>query len=333
MKPLLKATTGNALLSLVWCLASAHAQEADTKAVFAFSPEPITIDGNADDAPWANANEYSDFVPSVVAENPAGLEDLSARWRGLWDQSNLYLYIEVTDDAVIVGDDGDWNDDSIEFYLDIGALGKGNNPRVIDYGPGFGPNQFPVFQLTLLAGEVTLSNGVNHLGWVELNGGRRSVDGVAVAEENKYRLEVALPWSSLGGTTPQEIIERGFFGFGLAVNDDDNLGGRDTQITWSTGSSDLWHDAGKFPNVALAPSKPSPLRITRVEIDRATGEVTMTWNSRPGQMFLVEGSSDLVFWRVLDDNVAAGEGGMTSYIDLEGGRETARFYRVLIWQE
>jgi hypothetical protein len=70
-----------------------------------------------------------------------------------------------------------------------------------------------------------------------------------------------------------------------------------------------------------------------VEIDRGTGEVTMTWNSRPDQIFIVEGSSDLVFWRELDDNVAAGEGGMTSYIDLEGGKEDTRFYRVLIWQE
>ena len=140
---------------------------------------------------------------------------------------------------------------------------------------------------------------------------------------------------SLGkrSSTPQEIIERGFFGFGLAVNDDDNLGGRDTQITWSTGSSNLWHDAGKFPDVALAPSKPFPLRITHVEIDRETGVVRMIWNSRPDQIFIVEGSSDLIFWRELDDNVAAGEGGVTSYIDLEGGKEDARFYRVLTWQE
>ena len=224
---------------------------------------PINIDGIANEAAWESSEAYNEFFLVNGASDDD--DDLSASWRGLWDDSNLYLYIEVTDDVVLeIEEGGDWNNDGLEIYIDTGAFGKGDDPEVTDYGPGAGPNEFPVYQMTLLAGQNKLFNGINHMKWVELadeNGefmedddGVPLVNGVAIAEESKYSLEVALPWSTLGETTPADIIERGFFGLGFAMNDDDDEGGRDGQIMWATENPNLWMDATGFPDVELGPS-------------------------------------------------------------------------------
>ena len=46
-----------------------------------------------------------------------------------------------------------------------------------------------------------------------------------------------------------------------------------------------------------------PLAITAVNRDRVTGEMTITWSSNPGQIYLIESSLDLAVWLEVDARV------------------------------
>lgn len=71
------------------------------------------------------------------------------------------------------------------------------------------------------------------------------------------------------------------------------------------------------------------LQITRIERNSESGEVELTWNSKPGKTYVVRASSDLtgdpLTWPDLDDGVAS-EGEETTFTDVTG--EGRRFYIV-----
>ena len=264
------------ILSFVGLTALANAQ--DIKGTIKHTKETIVIDGNGDDAAWASANELSDFF-TVAGEDPTDDADLSAKWRGLWDENNLYFWIEVSDEEVITEDTNDWKDDGVEIYIDAEARGKGDDP-LGDYRPGvngdFGPPEegelVPVYQLTIHAGSNEIFNGINHRTWVELHPdlelGEETTwehQGAGVKTDTGYVLEIALPWESLGSSGPIDIINRGVFGLGIAMNDKDVAPDRQSQIMWATEMGDLWNNPTSFPDAALEfPDLPGPdIAITR----------------------------------------------------------------------
>jgi hypothetical protein len=67
-----------------------------------------------------------------------------------------------------------------------------------------------------------------------------------------YAFEVAFPWEALE-ESPENILARGSFGFGVAVNDDDTDGPMQTQVMWASERDDLWQRSDIFPSVALLP--------------------------------------------------------------------------------
>ena len=239
---------------------SAHAQ--NTSATIKYRSGPITIDGVGDDPAWAEANEYSDFF-TAGGDAPENDEDISAKWRALWDEDNLYFWIEVADSVLFTEDTNEWKDDSIELYLDADALGKGDDP-VGDYRPVapidfFGPGALPIYQLTFIAGQDEIYNGTNHRKWVELHpnaeldaDNRAIHEGKSIKSDTGYTMEIAFPWQSLGSSEVIDILKRTFFGVGIAINDNDLGGDRQTQIMWNTELGDLWNNPTSFPNVDLA---------------------------------------------------------------------------------
>ena len=111
------------------------------------TPKAPIIDGNVDEA-WARApiykitnelKEVSSGEKLVPIKSP---EDLSADFRALWDEKNLYLLVNVTDDKLVSDTDPDhpvklpsgsttipwWWDDSVEVYLDA------DNAKAPQYG-------------------------------------------------------------------------------------------------------------------------------------------------------------------------------------------------------
>lgn len=247
-----------------------------------------TIDGDID-AVWEGATVHATdewFVQGEI-DHPNGAEaDAQVQWRALWDDDNLYVLAEATDDQInnleFTPDwsSRDWQDDSFEIYIDA------QNTDNENYSDPVGT---PAYQFTMNAGDdptraeatresfgrptdggentSSFANGTNSYGAEDgsttyVQGSDTSIskytdDVDANGEGGGWRLEVAFPWESLD-ETPQDIIARGTFGFSLAYNDDDETDtligpadGRDAQYQWGTDQFDIWMNAANMPEVAL----------------------------------------------------------------------------------
>jgi hypothetical protein len=94
----------------------------------------VKLDGKADEPDWARAEVLGPFVPAEGGAPVAG----AARARLLWDDANLYAFIEVEDPDVASGftkhDDPLWKEDCVELFIDADGSGRGYvelqvNPR------------------------------------------------------------------------------------------------------------------------------------------------------------------------------------------------------------
>ncbi len=256
------------LISLGWQSGDARAQDV-IAAQIQRTNTPPTIDGLGNDAVWALATAHStvDFFTSANVEQDDEA-DLSVTWKGLWDNNNLYVLVEVTDDVIVSEDSCSGADDSVEVYIDAKNL---DEP---DYRPGSNlppPDGIPAYQFTAIAGDPEspceeLNDRIPDDSTSAFSWGINSYDGdddttqypqgadtsrSAVIDDTHYSFEGAFPWAALE-ETPANIQARGEMGFGIAVNDDDDFSGRDTQIMWSTPAGDLWMRSDTFPSVALS---------------------------------------------------------------------------------
>lgn len=231
---------------------------------------PPVIDGVGNDAVWAAATAHGtdDFVELPGEDVLDGDGDIQITWKALWDDTNLYVLIDVIDDELVNEDSCDWNDDSVEIYIDA------QDTDEPEYNPGT-VGGIPAYQFTALAGASAesfcgealipedstsiFSHGINSYDAPDRFNTEDDTTqypqgadtGASVVDGSNYSFEFAFPWEALE-ETPANIIARGGMGFGIAMNDDDNGGGRDTQMMWATDLGDLWHVASSFPTVALS---------------------------------------------------------------------------------
>jgi hypothetical protein len=206
------------------------AQEADAEIPMAGSV-PI-IDGQMESI-WLYTEEHKIANPIQSASSSA---DCSGSWRAYWDNQYLYVFIDVNDDAV-VGDSttlGDkYNDDSVEIFVDAGntkATTYGNND--FQYRFGWDPEN-PTL------GTLGADHG-NSLEGIDRAFGRTSTG---------YSVEARVPWSILfpsGGPAMGDLM-----GFEAQINDDDDGGGRDSQLDWYSTTNDAWQNPSVFGTVVL----------------------------------------------------------------------------------
>jgi hypothetical protein len=93
-------------------------------AFHAHSGTPL-IDGFAGDSVWQNA-EWLPIDQRWIGKQPTPA-DFSGRYKLLWDENNLYILAEITDDTLIDihadGLDRYWDDDCLEVFVDEDASG------------------------------------------------------------------------------------------------------------------------------------------------------------------------------------------------------------------
>jgi hypothetical protein len=158
------------------------------------STAPV-IDGNGNDAVWANANVYGTTTwfqsePNIPDVPLAPSADITIEWRALWDNTNLYVMTKVNDDAIVNslpafgGPDPEANfqDDGIEFYIDA------QNVNNAEYNPGAtgGPTE-PTYQFTSIAGWTpAIANDATYL----------RLDGVTPVSPRSLRDPASLPNTS-----------------------------------------------------------------------------------------------------------------------------------------
>ncbi len=205
------------------------------------------IDGSGDDPVWQNA-AWLPLDQDWIGQKPDAL-DFSGRYKIAWDENNLYILAEITDDVLIDthtdGLDHYWDDDCLEIFIDEDASG-GNHQysynafayhialdgKVVDIAPD---SAFTYFNDHCTTRRVT--NGTNST-WevaVKVFDGNRFVTG--------------------GDNIPKSLRAGKIMGFALAYCDNDHSAERENFIgSIAVEGEDKnrgWIDAGIFGKLEL----------------------------------------------------------------------------------
>ena len=179
------------------------------------------IDGFVDDV-WSISTQQPINV-HINGDPPSGASDCSGTWRALWDWEYLYVLVEVKDEMLLHDStyNRSWEDDSVEVYVD------GDNSKRISVDENDHQYCFRWYN------QVETPRAQHH--------GELSLEGVEYAvhtNSNGYLFEIRLPWVSIMGKQPTagQLI-----GFDVFINDDDDRGSRDTQISWYATDGTGWN--------------------------------------------------------------------------------------------
>ena len=168
------------------------------------------IDGTAEDQ-WDRAREYK--ISNVIYSPISSPDDFAASYRAMWDEENLYVLVDVTDDELENYTDQWYLDDCIEVFIDADNSKSEN----------FGDNDYQ-YHFDWDASNPQMDEAKHH----KIEG----VEFAMVTTEKGYRTEIKFPWSTLG-TKPSAGVK---IGFEVHVNDDDD--GERTKLSWR-GKSDV----------------------------------------------------------------------------------------------
>jgi len=89
------------------------------------SPQKMSIDGLADEESWQLASWQA--IDQLILGDMPSKEDFSGRFKIMWDEAQLYLLVEITDD-ILFDQHADprhlyWDDDCLEIFIDEDASG------------------------------------------------------------------------------------------------------------------------------------------------------------------------------------------------------------------
>jgi uncharacterized protein YjdB len=221
-----------------------------TAPVIAFTSTAPVIDQGID-ATWSNApaGTISNVTLGSMPADFAG-----SRWRAMYDNANMYLLVEVKDNNKF-NDSGAswWEDDVIEIFID------GDNSKGTSYD---GQNDF---QLGFRYNDANINVGGNSV---------NRTTGIVFAIQNVtggYNLEARIPWSTIG-VTPG-LGNR--IGFEVEVDDDDNGGTRDSQVSAFATTSMAWSNPSLFGTVFLTTCNTSNVPVTGVTVTPSAATVNI----------------------------------------------------------
>jgi len=215
-------------------------------------PVTVTLDGNLSD--WAGVEFI--LVPHDKGTGPAPNDaDASIEFAAVADDSWLYVAIDIKDDVIKSGETNDWQDDSVEIYIDA------NHARA-------GAYQNDDAQITIDASNIGGNIQNPHL--TGSGGGADTGTHVAVVEAaGGWVVEAAIPLNNAKwniNPSPGNVI-----GFNVHFNDDDDGGGRDHKLIWSDLDVDdnSWQNTTRFADLTF-------VGATAVQ---PSGKLATTWAS------------------------------------------------------
>jgi len=154
------------------------------------------IDGKEEKI-WSAApkNKLGNVIYSPISSD----EDFSAYYKTMWDEKNLYVLVDVTDDKLENDSDQWYLNDCIEIFIDT------DNSKLEQYDE----NDYQ-FHFDWDKNNPTMDE--------DEHGKTDGVEFAMVTTENGYRTEIMFPWSTLG-TKPSPGVK---IGFEVLVNDNDD---------------------------------------------------------------------------------------------------------------
>jgi len=197
----------------------------------------ITVNGTLAEWPWATGGWNT--VSRTVVGNVFGT---TAAFKTLWDASNFYLGVTVTDNQVNSGASLVFDNSAVELFLDTTDT-RSVTTTTTD------------FQYFFPAGSPTPSEGQGRTTGVTL---------ATATVPGGYVVEASIPWSTLGLGSPGAGKVMGF-DIGVDVN---HNGGqcRDGQLIWNGGSDD-YIDAGDYAQLSLTGPCPTPVSTPPGPVD------------------------------------------------------------------
>jgi len=201
-----------------------------------FTTGSITVDGNLNDPAWADATSFGFFG--------AGNNGLVVA-KMMWDESNAYFGFTATDTDLWTDDPIEkvWNDDSIEFYIDLhndrgAAQGPDDVAFLLDVG---GDHQTWGGSQWWNPDNVVFQSAINGT----LNNSSDTDSG--------YTMEIQIPWTEL--ITPYTGRQLGIT-FGTS---DDDAGGDREAWAGPTGVDPAVPNTYLDLNLTGGPSNPVPM--------------------------------------------------------------------------
>lgn len=166
--------------------------------------------------------EYGDLLVTESqyrvynAEGWDGTDDVGASWRLGWDETNLYVAVQVEDDRHVQTQTGGtvFQGDSLSLQIDT--------QREADFGARVSPDDY---QIELSPGDFAAVppsafrfRGNDSGAFIDAPG--HAIRFATEAAGNGYILEASIPWADLGVTPEAGLV----LGIALNVNDNDTPG-------------------------------------------------------------------------------------------------------------
>lgn len=218
---------------------------------------PITIDGTIDGV-WDNSNVMPLNATKLLSGAVTNASDLSGYGKMLWDNTNLYLLAIVTDDTKKNDSPNSYDDDQVEFYLDLDNA-KATAYDANDFQYSFGWDDGTVVGIIPSTGPTT------------------NIVYSAVSTANGYVIEAKIPWATLKTTPSAGKI----LGIDFMINDDDDGSGRDGKLSWYAAKDEAYKDASLFGTGKLIDQQ-----LITGSIDFSYNNFTVFPNPSSGEVFV-----------------------------------------------
>jgi len=230
--------------------------EEDTTAItkpectFKVANVAITIDGVDDDAVWqaVDAVDYLGYTPPAEGATDPSADDISFSFKGAWDETGIYLLVDVKDDALVrhlqeEEQSADrWMTDCVEYFFNPG--GKRDTAAA-------GTNYAKATQCRINVGDEELDTafiGGRFIGsWSDIQDPTgETFQWMVDYPSGGYMVEFWLSWDAI---LPEDMTLPARWGFTINVGDSDDAEvERENIALWAgAGKSDgQWNDVNYF---------------------------------------------------------------------------------------
>jgi len=220
--------------------------------------------------PDLGKNDPAWVTAPVIIANKQAVDNANAtgKVKVLWDEQNIYVRVEVTDNQIDVSSANAWERDSVEVFL--------SETNFRGSYSGTEGNQYRV------DADGGTSQKTNVTGW-----GIDSGEGYSFAERTSYGylVEMKLPWRAAAAPAEDMVV-----GFDIQINDPPPAASR-PQVTWSDPEANSYNSSLNWGNLKLAGQQSSSYTVTVVNGtgsgDYNLGEpVQITATRRSGKTFV-----------------------------------------------
>ncbi len=247
--------------------------------------DKITIDGKADEAAWKGAQILGPFVDVGTGAAAAATFPTSGKVRMLWDDTNLYVFAEISEKDIVGGFDDKtkkvpakddkadsawtvggqpklWTKDALEMMVDPGPSGDNKNYFELQFNP---QNKTFHAQFDDFRNPSTEPNGpFGHEDWDPKLKSAVAVHGTidkADDEDTGYDVEIAIPWTAFAknaGSSPQAGTPRAPPANGDVWRMNFYAMKANNAVSWSPVMGQGFHRAARFGRVHFGPAMPAP---------------------------------------------------------------------------